>query len=126
MLPPNTMGSPQNNFNTMQKPQANPQQLATALQNYNTPYVKDFSMGAGPNAYAKDYSMGANSNSYQKDYSMGANTNQYAQQANQNYAMPGGQGQAPYGFNAYTQGLNKSTNMQPMLPTPQPAQAQQY
>jgi len=127
MLPPNTMGSPQNTFNTMQKPQANPQQLATALQNYNTPYVKDYSMGADRNnPYVRDYSMGAKPGSYQRDYSMGANTNQYAQQANQNYAMPGGQGQAPFGFNAYTQGLNKSTNMQPMLPNPQLAQAQQY
>ena len=51
---------------------------------------------------------------------------QYTQQANQNYAMPGGQGQAPYGFNAYAQGLNRSTGMQPMLPNPQLAQAQQY
>ena len=84
------IGSPQNIFNTMPKPQANPQQLATALQNY----------GQAPQTAP--------------------------QMSNTNYAMPGGQGNAPYGFNAYTQGLNKSTNMQPMLPNPQPAQAQQY
>ena len=92
MLPPNTMGSPQNNFNTMQKPQANPQQLATALQNYGT----------------------------------GNPTQQYAQQANQNYAMPGGQGQAPYGFNAYAQGMNRSTGMQPQMPQPLQPQAVKY
>jgi hypothetical protein len=89
------IGSPQNNFNTMQPiapSQANPQQLANALQNYG----------------------------------QGNPTQQYAQQANQNYAMPGGQGQSPYGFNAYAQGLNKPTGMQPMLPNPQLAQTQQY
>jgi hypothetical protein len=84
------IGSPQNTFNTMPKPQANPQQLATALQNY----------GQAPQTAP--------------------------QMSNTNYTMPGGQGNAPYGFNAYTQGLNKSTNMQPMLPNPQLAQAQQY
>lgn len=90
MLPPNPMGSPQSTFNPMPKPQANPQQLATALQNY----------GQAPQTAP--------------------------QMSNTNYAMPGGQGQAPYGFNAYAQGMNRSTGMQPQLPNPQLVQSQQY
>ena len=89
------IGSPENNFNTMQSTapsQPKNVMLGNALQNYGT----------------------------------GNPTQQYAQQANQNYAMPGGQGNAPFGFNAYTQGLNRPTGMQPMLPNPQPAQQQQY
>ena len=61
-----------------------------------------------------------------QNYGQGNPTQQYAQQANQNYAMPGGQGQAPFGFNAYAQGMNRSTGMQPQMPNPPIAQAQQY
>ena len=95
MLPLNPMGSPQNNFNTMQPSppsQSRNMMLANALQNYGT----------------------------------GNPTQQYAQQANQNYATPGGQGQAPYGFNAYAQGMNKSTGMQPKMPQPTQSQSIQY
>jgi hypothetical protein len=95
MLPPNTMGSPQNNFNTMQPNQPTQPRnmmLANALQNYGT----------------------------------GNPTQQYAQQADQNYSMPGGQGNKPFGFNAYAQGMNKSTNMQPQLPQPLQSQSVQY
>jgi hypothetical protein len=123
------IGSPENNFNTMQPKQSSQPKnvmLGNALQNYNTPYVKDYSMGAGPNAYAKDYSMGANPNSYQKDYSMGAYTNQYAKQAGQNNTMPAGQNMQPYGFNAYAQGMNRSTGMQPQMPQPLQPQAIKY
>jgi hypothetical protein len=88
------IGSPENNFNTMQPTQSQPRNvmLGNALQNYG----------------------------------QGNPTQQYAQQSNQNYAMPGGQGQQPYGFNAYAQGMNRSTGMQPQMPNPPIAQAQQY
>lgn len=61
-----------------------------------------------------------------QNYGTGNPTKQYAQQANTNYAIPGGQGQAPYGFNAYAQGLNKPTGMQPRLPQPIQPQSIQY
>ena len=89
------IGSPENNFNTMQSTQPSQPKnvmLGNALQNYGT----------------------------------GNPTRQYAQQANQNYAMPGGQGNAPYGFNSYAQGLNKPTGMQPQLPQPMQPQSVQY
>ena len=89
------IGSPENNFNTMQSTQPSQPKnvmLGNALQNYGT----------------------------------GNPTQQYAQQANQNYAMPGGQGNAPFGFNAYTQGLNRSTGMQPQMPQPIQSQSIQY
>ena len=89
------IGSPENNFNTMQSTQPSQPKnvmLGNALQNYGT----------------------------------GNPTQQYAQQANQNYAMPNGQGNQPFGFNAYTQGLNKPTGMQPQLPQPMQPQSVQY
>ena len=61
-----------------------------------------------------------------QNYGTGNPTQQYAQQANQNYSMPGGQGQQPYGFNAYAQGLNRSTGLQPRVPQPTPPQPAQY
>lgn len=61
-----------------------------------------------------------------QNYGTGNPTTQYAQQANQNYAIPSGQGNQPYGFNAYAQGLNRSTNMQPRLQLPPQSQSIQY
>jgi hypothetical protein len=89
------IGSPENNFNTMQSKQPSQPRnvmLGNALQNYG----------------------------------QGNPTQQYAQQANQNYSIPGGQGQAPYGFNAYAQGMNRSTGMQPQMPQPLQPQAIKY
>jgi hypothetical protein len=102
MFTSSPIGSPQNTFQSNYQTQSQPKNmmLGNALQNY----------GAG--------------NQPQAAYGP---TQQYNQQSNQNYAMPGGQGQAPYGFNAYAQGLNKSTGMQPQLPQPlQSSQSPQY
>jgi len=74
------IGSPENNFNTMQSKQPSQPRnvmLGNALQNYG----------------------------------QGNPTQQYAKEANQNYSIPGGQGMQPYGFNAYAQGMNRSTGM---------------
>jgi hypothetical protein len=89
------IGSPENNFNTMQSKQPSQPRnvmLGNALQNYG----------------------------------QGNPTQQYAKEANQNYSIPGGQGQAPYGFNAYAQGMNRSTGMQPQMPQPLQPQAIKY
>jgi hypothetical protein len=61
-----------------------------------------------------------------QNYGTGNPTQQYAQEAGQNYSTPGGQGNAPFGFNAYAQGLNRSTNMQPKMPLPTQPQSVQY
>lgn len=114
------MGSPENNFQTMQNEmppqgngmQKNPQMLGNALQKYGSGNETD-----------------RTNNGQWQQFMNQFNTNKQQYTQNQNYATPAGGQNTPYGLNPYMQGLNKPTNLQPTLPAlqpQQPAQSIQY